>query len=132
MKKLLPILAILATAAFCPPAMAVDAHGLYQTFHLITCEAYAKDRKQPANTGMNAIDAIYVSGCLSAYNYLTPNNYQIVPSNNIGAVMQWLDEFCKNNPKSNIEIAMLKLTDDLYPHRVQELKDPNAKPDKKK
>ena len=112
-------------AALCAaPAMAADEKGLYQTLHYISCEAYAKDRTEPVNTGMNAVDMIYVSGWLSGYNYLTPNTYDIIPNHDIGTVMAWLDNFCKDNPKSNIEIALLRLTDDLYPKRVQVYKAP--------
>jgi len=81
-------------SVFSFPALASDDHGLYQTMHFISCEAYIKDRKQPVNTGMNAVDTIYVAGWLSGYNYVLPNTYDIVPNNNLGSVMLWLDKFC--------------------------------------
>ena len=102
--------------------MAADDQGLYQTLHFISCEAYVKDRKEPVNTGMNAVDTIYVSGWLSGYNYLTPNTYDIIPNHNINMVMSWLDNFCKNNPQKNIEAGLLNLTDDLYPNRMKSYK----------
>ena len=118
----IPVIA--SIALYTIPVQAADEHGMYQTLHLITCESYVKDRKEPVDTGMNAVDTIYVAGWLSGYNYLTPNTYQIIPNNNLGAVMTWLDEFCKVNPTSNIEVALLKLTDDLYPKRIQSLPKP--------
>jgi len=104
---------------FSAPIMAADEHGLYQTSHFISCENYAKNRKSPGGNTLNSLDAIYVSGWISSYNFLTPNTYDIIPNQNMDTVMKWLDDFCKSNPKLNIEIGLIKLTDDLYPQRIQ-------------
>jgi len=100
-------------------AQAADDKGLYQTLYYISCESYVKDRKEPENSGKNAVDKIYVSGWLSGYNYLTPNTFDIIPNHNVDMVMLWLDQYCAKNPKGSLEAGLLQLTDELYPDRVK-------------
>jgi hypothetical protein len=128
------MVSVVGVGFFSSHALAADEKGLYQTMHFISCEDYVVHRKEPLNTGMNAVDMIYVSGWLSGYNYLTPNTYNIVPDQNIHSVMIWLDGYCKKYPKKNIESGLLKLTDDLYPKRIKSYAAPKdaAKPAEKK
>jgi hypothetical protein len=114
----LPAFACMAAATFAP-AQAADSKGLYQTLFYVSCETYMQDRKEPVGTGRNAVDQIYVSGWLSAYNYLTPNTYDILPNHNVASALQWLDKFCAENPKKSVEAGLLQLTDELYPNRIQ-------------
>lgn len=102
-------------------AKAADSKGLYQTLYYVSCATYVQDRKEPENTGKNAVDKIYVSGWLSGYNYLTPNTYDILPNHNVDIVLQWLDQFCAKSPTQSIEAGLLQLTSDLYPDRVQNM-----------
>lgn len=112
-------LSALAFTGLAAPARAADSKGLYQTLFYISCESYLQDRKEPAGTGRNAVDQIYVSGWLSAYNYLTPNTYDILPNHNVASALQWMDKFCADNPKKSVEAGLLQLTDELYPNRIQ-------------
>jgi hypothetical protein len=113
------IAALLSATSF--PAVAADSTGQYQTLYYISCAQYAADRKEPVNTGHNAIDKIYVSGWLSGYNYLTPNTFNVLsPGQTVDEVMQWLDAFCAKYPDKSVEAGLLTLTDDFYPTRVQE------------
>ena len=100
-------------------ARAADDKGLYQTLNYISCAQYVEDRKLPLHTGRNAADEIYVSGWLSAYNYLTPNTYDIVPEHDIMKVLEWIDTFCKANPDKSAEAALLQFSSDHYPDRTQ-------------
>ena len=106
--------AFLATSA-----RAADDKGLYQTLNYISCAQYTEDRKLPLHTGRNAADEIYVSGWLSAYNYLTPNTYDIVPEHDIVKVLEWIDTFCKANPDKSAEAALLQFSSDQYPARTK-------------
>ena len=100
-------------------ALASDSQGLYQTLYFVPCTTYAEHRKEPAGTGNNALDQVYVVGWLSGYNYLTPNTYDILPNHNVPGVMQWLDEFCAKNPTKSVDAGLLQLTAELYPLRTQ-------------
>ncbi|MBY0406468.1 MAG: hypothetical protein K2Q01_02160 [Rickettsiales bacterium] len=113
------------------PAQAADSSGQYQTLYYISCADYAAHRKEPVNTGLNAVDKIYVSGWLSGYNYLTPNTFNILSQQNVDGVMEWLDAYCKKYPTRSVEAALLQLTDDLYPTRVQEHPAAKAEPKNK-
>lgn len=101
------------------PAHAGDDKGLYQTYYYISCSTYVQDRKEPINTGKNAVDKIYVSGWLSGYNYLTPNTYSIIPNGDMDMVMVWLDRYCAKYPTKNIEAGLLQLSDEQYPTRLE-------------
>ena len=119
------IATFLLTIGFAVPGKAVDGKGLYQTLHYISCAAYIQDRKDLISTG---VDQVYISGWLSAYNYLTPNTYDILPESNISMAVQWLDKFCAENPLKSIEAGLLQLTDELYPKRIQNYTAPAASP----
>ena len=110
----------LAASLFSGSATASDSQGLYQTLYFVPCPTYAEHRKEPAGTGNNALDQVYVVGWLSGYNYLTPNTYDILPGHNVAGVMQWLDVFCAKNPTKSIDSGLLQLTSELYPGRVKE------------
>lgn len=107
-------------------AMAADSQGLYQTLYFVPCPTYAEHRKEPAGTGNNALDQVYIMGWLSGFNYLTPNTYDILPGHNLPAVMQWLDEYCAKNPKKSVDSALLELTGELYPNRIKDFAPPQA------
>ena len=110
---------LLATAYINQPARAADSKGLYQTLNYISCLQYTDDRKLPLHTGRNAADEIYISGWLSAYNYLMPNTYDVVPGHDITRVMTWMDAFCKSKPDKSVEAALVQFTSENYPGRLQ-------------
>lgn len=119
-KLLLQLCLCLAFAAgSISPANASDERGLYQALNYISCAQYEQDRKLPLHTGRNAADEIYLSGWLTAYNYLTPSTYDIVPNHDIMKVMEWLDGYCKANPTKGIEAGLLQFASDFYPTRTQ-------------
>lgn len=122
-----------ALGALCAslPAHAADSKGLYQTLYYISCATYTQDRKEPENSGKNAVDKIYVSGWLSGYNYLTPNTFDIIPNHNVDMVLLWLDQYCGKNPDKSVEAGLLQLTDELYPERVKEMPKAEANQGKK-
>ena len=109
----------------CGSAHASDEKGLYQTLNFISCPQYAEDRKVPLHSGRNAADEISLSGWLSAYNYLVPNTYDIVPAHDIMKVLEWMDKFCKENPTKNVESGLLQFTSEAYPSRMERFVDPH-------
>ncbi len=117
LKPLLLLVPVLAVVSM--PAYAADERGLYQALNYISCAQYEQDRKLPLHTGRNAADEIYLSGWLTAYNYLTPSTYDIVPNHDIMKVMEWLDGYCKANPTKGVEAGLLQFASDFYPTRTQ-------------
>lgn len=113
------LLALLPMLCLPFAAKATDEHGLYQAMHYISCVQYSEDRKQPVHTGRNAADEIYVSGWLSAYNYLVASTYDITPNHDVNVVLGWLDKFCTENPAKGIEAGLLQFTNEVYPTRMQ-------------
>jgi hypothetical protein len=99
---------------------AADNAGLYQALNYVSCQQYEQDRKLPVHSGRNAADEIYLSGWLSAYNYLTPNTYDIVPNHDIMKVMEWLDGYCKANPTKGLEAGLLQFVNDFYTTRTKQ------------
>lgn len=115
----------LAAGVFMPDsAAAVDSGGTYQTLYYIPCESYIEHRKEPLNTGNNALDKIYVSGWLTGYNYLTPNTYNIIAKGGVDDVMVWMDDYCAKNLKKNVEAGLLDYTSANYPARLTEFVPP--------
>lgn len=112
-------LALLVLFLLPVPAKATDEHGLYQALHYISCLQYTDDRKLPAHTGRNAADEIYISGWLSAYNYLVASTYDITPNHDINIVMGWLDHYCAENPGKGVEAGLLQFTNEVYSTRMQ-------------
>jgi|GEM_PF-7082353 len=113
------ILALLVCVGFPAVGKATDESGLYQALHYISCQQYTEDRKQPPHTGRNAADEIYISGWLSAYNYLVANTYDITPNHDVNVVMGWMDKFCVDNPTKGVEAGLLQFTSAAYPTRMQ-------------
>jgi hypothetical protein len=109
------------------PLKAADRAGLYQSHHFVSCLQYSEDRKLPAHVGRNAADELFVSGWLTAFNYLTPDTYDIVPAHDISGVMQWLDGYCRANPARGIESGLLQFTADFYAARQPYFNAPAAR-----
>jgi hypothetical protein len=105
-------------------ALASDSKGMYQTLYYIPCESYIQHRKEPPNTGNNAIAKIYVSGWLSGYNYVTPQTYNILSDMGSDDVLEWIDDYCAKNTGQNLDAALLQLTKEKYDTRLQEFSQP--------
>jgi hypothetical protein len=58
----------------------------------------------------------YVSGWLTAYNALTPDTYNVVPSGMEG-VMLYLDNDCMKHPLNDVDFAVWALIVEVIPSR---------------
>jgi len=60
----------------------------------------------------------YVLGWLSAFNALTPDTFNIVPTGANGAML-WLNNYCAKNPLKNLDAGLQALVEEAYPSRQQ-------------
>jgi len=61
--------------------------------------------------------AMYVSGFQTAYNLQTPETCDIFSGWNNNQVLEWLDKFCRANPKERFGAGVIALAQDRYPAR---------------
>jgi len=101
-----------STAAF-----AVDSNGNYAVWGLgkKSCFGY--------NQGIAGDDAEkyrhYIKGFLTAYNIFTEKTYSITNKMNENDVIDWLQEYCGENPMSGLESALINFTFDHYDKRLK-------------
>jgi len=77
------------------------------------CEKYAK---KPLDKKNNYI--VWVQGFFSAFNALDPKTKNITGTHDYHYVQQWLDDYCKANPKTYFGEAVRVLIEELYPNRI--------------
>ncbi len=85
------------------------------------CEKYAKKPIEKKN-----VYIVWVQGFFSAFNALDPKTKNIAGSKDYHFVRQWLDDYCKANPKVYFGEAVRVLIEELYPNRTPN--NPNTTP----
>lgn len=107
-------LAVLMTLAAMSGAWAADKNSQYGML-TDTCGEYAKDRAKNRTLRYTS----WISGYVTAYNAVSPDTYNILGQSNVKSTMQWLDDWCKANPKDNLAVGMSALMGELRPKRQQ-------------
>lgn len=77
------------------------------------CEKYAKKPLEKKN-----VYIVWVQGFFSAFNALDPKTKNIAGTRDYNYVRQWLDDYCKANPKIYFGEAVRVLIEELYPSRT--------------
>ncbi len=114
MKSLIIILIMTLTSA---TAFAVDSSGNYAVWGLgkKSCFGYSQ--------GIAGGDAEkykhYIKGFLTAYNIFTEKTYSISGNMNVNDVVNWIQEYCGENPMSGLETALINFTFDHYDKRMK-------------
>jgi hypothetical protein len=112
MKSLIIILIMTLTSA---TAFAVDSSGNYAVWGLgkKSCFGYSQE--------IAGDDAgkykHYIRGFLTAYNIFTEKTYSISSNMNENQIIDWLNEYCGENPMSGLETALISFTFDHYDKR---------------
>ena len=119
--------AMLLVFALCGNARAGGSStGNYYSFDPFSCadfvsaysaEAAARNANRGGTTAFLVIK-YYVAGWLTAYNWLTPDTYNIVPGGLDGAAL-WLNNYCTKNPLKTLERGLHELVAEAYPSRQQ-------------
>ena len=61
----------------------------------------------------------YMKGFLTAYNIFTEQTYSISARMNENQIIEWLDEYCGENPMSSMENALTSFTFEHYDKRMK-------------
>ena len=115
MKKIFVLmlgLSLLPTAAY-----AVDTSGNYAVWGLgkKSCFGYQQE------VAKGNIDDYknYIKGFLTAYNIFTEKTYSISGKMTENQIVEWIDNYCEDNPMSSIESALTSFTFDHYDKRIK-------------
>jgi hypothetical protein len=60
----------------------------------------------------------YIAGWLTAYNAFTEDTNNIIPNGLDGATL-WINNYCTNNPLSDLDHALQELVTEAYPSRAR-------------
>ncbi|MCZ6803678.1 MAG: hypothetical protein O7D86_07060 [Proteobacteria bacterium] len=61
----------------------------------------------------------YMKGFLTAYNVFTENTYNISGKMNENQIVEWINDYCEENPMSSFENALTSFTFDHYEKRMK-------------
>lgn len=98
-------------------AAAADAKNMYKLRGLgaMTCSKYLEDRRTDLAGTESYAD--WLTGYLTAYNYLTPDTYDIAPQHNASELLTFLDLHCAKNKDQLIGVAASAFTKALHDKR---------------
>lgn len=115
MKSLIIALSILFLTS--TAALAVDTNGNYAVWGVGKKACFAFNKEMGSED--NAKYKHFIKGFLTAYNMFTEKTYNITGSMNETDVLEWLNDYCDDNPMSGLESALLNFTFDHYDHRMK-------------
>ncbi len=115
MKSLVMILVLMVLTS--TTAVAVDNDGNYAVWGLgkKSCFGFNKEIVKEDSDKYKH----YIKGFLTAYNMFTEKTYSISGSMNEGQIIEWLTEYCGENPMAGLETALLSFTFDHYEKRMK-------------
>jgi len=97
--------------------VAVDSNGNYAVWGIgkKSCFGFSQD------VGGDDFDKYrhYIKGFLTAYNMFTEKTYSITGKMNEDEVVEWLEDYCADNPMFGLESALLNFTFDHYDKRMK-------------
>ena len=87
---------------------------------LISKLKFWKDKKNNEDEveNFNAYKS-YMKGFLTAYNIFTEKTFSISGSMKEKQVVEWLNDYCKENPMSTVESALTSFTFEYYDNRMK-------------
>ena len=98
------------------PVSAKDLDGEYAVFGVgsNTCKAFEAAR----STGRITQYVVWTEAYLSAFNLIVPSTYNIAGESSFNQMMNWLGQYCRENPEELYVNAVAALTVALYPSRL--------------
>lgn len=97
--------------------LAVDSSGNYAVWGVgkKSCFGYSK-----AAAG-DEIEKYthYIKGFLTAYNIFTEKTFNISGKMNENQIVEWINDYCEENPMSSLENALTSFTFDHYDKRMK-------------
>ncbi len=114
MKSLAIIISLLLMPTI---TMAVDSSGNYAVWGVgkKSCFGFNKAMVEEGNEKYKH----YIKGFLTAYNIFTEKTYSITGRMKEDDVIEWLSEYCEENPMFGLENALVSFTFDHYDKRMK-------------
>jgi hypothetical protein len=115
MKSLIFTLCLLLTYS---SAFAVDSNGNYAVWGVGKTSCYGFNQKMKGEEAANNFKH-YIKGFLTAYNMITDKTFSITGNMNESDIIEWLTEYCSENPMFGLETALINFTFDHYDRRMK-------------
>ena len=98
-------------------SMAVDTNGNYAVWGAgkKSCFGYNQDTANEEGQRYKH----YIKGFLTAYNIFTERTYSISGNMNENQILEWIGDYCEENPLSTLENALTNFTFDHYDKRMK-------------
>ncbi len=109
---------VLGLALMAAPAAAKDLDQRFAVFGAgaASCGQYADTRIRGGEQEQAYVE--WLLGYLSAFNLIVESTYDIAGGTDLDAVLNWLDEYCLGNRGEIFVNAVARLTEGLYPNRL--------------
>ncbi len=117
---------LLAMSLFLPAT--VNAEDIDGNYHVLTptgaigsCGQYvaARDKARRGEYRDQNLHFSWMLGYITAYNYQTPDTYDVRGQTDTLGILLWLENYCKQTPLTDFTVAMELLTDELHPKRTR-------------
>ena len=111
------LLAVLAALLGAPPIPAVDDQGNYVVWGhgRASCHTFRGVRGSEAEKGFRT----WLMGYLTAYNAVTPETFRLSGERDMDALLDWLTDYCNDNPMHSLDQASRAMVGALYPDRLR-------------
>ncbi len=102
------------------PAMAhaIDSSGNYAVWGVGKKSCFGYNKSMAEEDGSKNFKS-YIKGFLTAYNIFTAETYNISGRKDENGVLEWLREYCENNPMSSLENALTNFTFEHHDKRMK-------------
>lgn len=114
MKSLTIIISLLLIPTL---SLAVDSSGNYAVWGIGKKSCFGFTQAVAAEETDRYKD--YMKGFLTAYNIFTEKTYSITGRMNEAQIIEWMNEYCGENPMSTVENALTSYTFDHYNNRMK-------------
>jgi len=116
-RKILGATAFLLSALTLNDAGSADVKKIFNVRGLgsNTCGKYLQERNLDAKQSEEYAD--WLTGFLTAYNWLQPETYDIAPNHNAHGLLVYLDLYCGRNPKGRIIDGAFSFINAVYEKR---------------
>jgi hypothetical protein len=121
MKRLLFVITLLLPFG----CWASDKNGKYRETYTAdhgSCASFLLARHECNNGNCRDLNVFsdWLMGYITSYNVSTPDTFDIVAKTNLKSTIQWLGNYCRQNPTESFPQAVESLTSELYPTRQKE------------
>ena len=117
MKLIKIMMTTLAVLVMSMTAHAKDLDGEYAVFGIGSNSCASFQTVKRTGQGMTEY-VVWTEAYLSAFNLIVPSTYNIAGESNFTQMMNWLGDYCRDNPNELYVNAVAALTVALYPSRL--------------